>query len=74
MIHASKIHELVEIHPFFSIGWVAESGERIFVKKCKCTSFHSSGNTLNILIMGSGEIRKINRHTITEFNGEEIIL
>lgn len=74
MIHSSKIHLLVEQHKVFSIGWVAENGERIHVRKCKCTSFHSSGDTLNILIIDSGQIRTINRYTITEFNGEEVVL
>ena len=74
MIHSSKIHELVDVHPFFSIAWIAESGEKIYVNRCKCTSFHSSGNTLNILIIESGEVRKVNRYTITEFNGQEVVL
>ncbi|MCK9627722.1 MAG: hypothetical protein M0R37_03920 [Bacteroidales bacterium] len=74
MIHSSKIHELVETIKIFSIGWVSESGEKIHVRKCTCTSFHSSGDTLNILIIDSGQIRKIRRVTITEFNGEEVVI
>jgi len=74
MIHSSKIHELVDVVPVFSIGWVAESGEKIYVRKARCTSFHSSGDTMNIMILDSGQIRKIKRITITEFNGEEVIL
>lgn len=74
MIHSSKIHELVEVVPVFSIGWISESGERIHVRKAKCTSFHSSGETMNIMIIDSGQIRKVKRITITEFNGEEVIL
>lgn len=74
MIHASKIHELVDVHPLFSIGWITESGEKIYVRQCRCTSFHSSGDTLNILITESGEVRKVNRYTITEFNGQEVVL
>lgn len=74
MIHSSKIHELVDVVPIFSIGWVSESGEKIYVRKARCTSFHSSGDTMNIMILDSGQIRKIKRITITEFNGEEVIL
>lgn len=74
MIHYSKIHELVDVVPVFSIGWVAESGEKIYVRKATCTSFHSSGETLNIKIIDSGLIRKVNRITITEFNGEEVFV
>lgn len=74
MIHSSKIHELVDLIHVFSIGWVSESGEMIHVRKAKCTSFHSSGDTLNILIIDSGQVRKVNRLTITEFNGQEVVL
>ena len=74
MIHSSKIHELVEVVPVFSIAWITVSGEKVYVRKAKCTSFHSSGETLNIMILESGQVRKVNRMTITEFNGEEVIL
>lgn len=74
MIHSSKIHELVEVVPVFSIGWVTESGEKVYVRRARCTSFHSSGDTMNIMVLESGEIRKVNRYTITEFNGEEVTI
>jgi len=74
MIHSSKIHELVDVVPVFSIAWITASGEKVYVRKAKCTSFHSSGETLNIMILESGQVRKVNRMTITEFNGEEVIL
>lgn len=74
MIHYSKIHELVDVVPVFSIGWVASNGEKIYVRRARCTSFHSSGDTMNILILDSREVRKVNRMTIIEFNGEEVIL
>jgi len=74
MINASAIHHLVQTHTFFSISWIAESGEVIRVPKCRCTSFHGNGDTLNILIPQSNQVRTVNRNTIIEFNGEEIIL
>jgi hypothetical protein len=74
MIHSSKIHELVDVVPVFSIAWVTASGEKVYIRKAKCTSFHSAGETMNIMIIDSRQIRKVNRLTITEFNGEEVIL
>lgn len=74
MINASAIHQLVQTHPFFSISWIAEGGEIISVPKCRCTSFHGDGVTLNIFIPQSNQVRTVNRNTIIEFNGEEIIL
>jgi len=74
MIHASKIFELVQIHPSFSLTFVAKNGELVTVDECRCTSFHSSGKTMNIRIPASGQIRKVNRKTVTAFNGEEVFL
>jgi len=74
MISASRIHELVQQLQVFSIKWVATDGELVSIEKCRCTSFHGSGDTLNILIIPSGEVRTVNRNTIIEFNGEEVIL
>lgn len=74
MIHSSKIHELVDVVPIFSIAWVSESGEKIYIRRARCTSFHSSGDTMNIMVIESGQIRKIKRISIIEFNGEEVII
>lgn len=74
MIHSSKIHELVDVVPIFSIAWVSESGEKIYIRRARCTSFHSSGETMNIMVIESGQIRKIKRISIIEFNGEEVII
>ena len=38
------------------------------------TSFHGEGETFNIKIIPSGEIRKVNRYTVIEINGEEVVL
>lgn len=74
MIHASKLFELVQIHPSFSLTFVAKNGELVTVDECRCTSFHSSGKTMNIQILSSGQIRKVNRKTIIAFNGKEVFL
>lgn len=74
MIHASRIHVLVQQMQDFSISWVAEDGSIVRVPHCRCTSFHGAGETLNILIPVSGQVRTVNRNTIIEFNGEEVIL
>lgn len=74
MILSSKIHDLVEMHKEFSIKWVAESGEIISVAKCRLTSFFGNGQTFNVMLLPSKEIRKVNRFTVIEFNGEEVVL
>ena len=72
MIHESKLFELVQMHPVFSLSFVAKSGELVEVDDC--TSFHSFGKTMNILILASRLVRKVNRKTVTAFNGEEVFL
>ena len=74
MVHISKLFEIAETKPDFSITWVAESGEVVHIDHARCTSFHASGDTMNVQCLASGEIRKVNRYTITEFCGEEVIL
>lgn len=74
MIHESKIFELVQVHPTFSLQFVTATGELVTVDECSCTSFHSSGKTMNIKIAASGQFRKVNRKTITKFNGQEVFL
>ena len=74
MISSSKICELAKLKKEISLKWVAESGEIISVDKCVPTSFHGEGATFNIKIIPSGEIRKVNRLTVIEINGEEVVL
>ncbi len=74
MIHASKIFELVQALKQFSLQWVTEQGELIDAPECCCTSFHSSGKTMNVMLLPSRQIRKVNRKTITAINGKEVFL
>lgn len=74
MIHISKIHIIAAQLRQFSLCWVAQDGRRIFCPKCKMTSFHSKGKTFNVVLLDSGEVRKVNRYTITEINGEEVVM
>lgn len=74
MIHVSKIFELVQVHKSFSLQFVTATGELVTVDECSCTSFHSAGKTMNIRIASSGQFRKVNRKTITQFNGEEVFI
>lgn len=74
MIHVSKISEIVRRLPVFSITWVAADGELVHIEQCRMTSFHGSGDTMNVMILASGEVRKVNRLTMTELNGEEVVL
>ncbi len=75
MLHISQIHKLVEpAGTEFSVKFVAQKGYEVFAETAVCTSFHSKGRTMNIKFLPSGEIRKLRRCTITEFNGEEVVL
>ena len=73
MIHESKLFELVQAHKSFSLQFVAASGELVTVDQCSCTSFFSGGKTMNIKLQ-NGQFRKVNRKTVTRFNGEEVFL
>lgn len=73
-IHLSQLFEYVQTKKEFSITWISESGEKIFVSKARVTSFHSSGSTLNIECVESGQIRKVNRNTIIEIDGMEVYI
>ena len=74
MIHSSKISEVAKLKKHISLRWVAEKGEIIKVDDAVCTSFHGEGTTFNIMIFPSKEIRKVNRYTVIELNGEEVVL
>lgn len=73
MIHESKLFEVVQQLDTFSLQWVSKSGELIDAK-CRYTSFHSSGKTMNVQLADSGLIRKVNRKTVTKINGQEVFL
>lgn len=74
MIHVSKIFELAQTLKQFSLQWVSERGELIDAPECVCSSFHSSGKTMNVLLLPSRQVRKVNRKTITAINGKEVFL
>lgn len=74
MIHESKLFEVVQALKTFSIKWVSTSGELIEAEECRCTSFHSSGKTMNVMMPKSGLVRKVNRKTVVSINGQEVFL
>ncbi|MBO6168504.1 MAG: hypothetical protein J6O51_00880 [Bacteroidales bacterium] len=74
MITANKICDFAKLKKQISLKWVAESGELITVEQAVVTSFHGNGSTFNIKVLPSGEIRKVNRLTVMEINGEEVVL
>ena len=74
MIHVSKLFEVVQMHETFSLSWVSEKGELVEVEECRCTSFHSSGRTMNVQLKANGQFRKVNRFTVVAFNGVEVFL
>jgi hypothetical protein len=67
------LHQLVE-QGEFSIAFVAEQGNIVLAKRAICTSWHSSGRTMNIKFLDSKEIRTIRRCTIIAFNDQEVAL
>lgn len=74
MISCNKICDIARLKNEISLKWVAENGEVISVDKAIPTSFHGEGTTFNIMILPSREIRKVNRFTVVEINGEEVTL
>lgn len=74
MISASVICEIAKLQREISLKWVAQTGEIIAVDRAVPTSFHGDGQTFNIKLLPSGEIRTVNRNTVIELNGEEVIL
>ena len=72
-MHWSHLHEIVR-HGEFSLRFVATDGEVVHLPRCVCSSFYSRGSTMNVKLCESGEVRKINRVTIVEVNGEEVYL
>lgn len=74
MISASVICDIARLQKEISLKWVAASGEIIAVDRAIPTSFHGDGQTFNVKLLPSGEIRTVNRYTVIELNGEEVIL
>lgn len=58
----------------FQIKFVKENGEIREYKRCVLTSFHSAGDTLNVMPDGEQYPRKIRRVTIIEFNNIRVYL
>ena len=73
MILVNVLHKMVEKGEF-SIAFVAEAGNIVICQRAICTSWHSSGRTMNIKFLESKEIRTIRRCTIIAFNDEELCL
>ena len=74
MINISRIYALAEAHAEFSLDFIDAEGHRQHIDRCAMTSFHSNGTTMNVRCIPSGQIRKINRYSITAFNGEETVI
>lgn len=77
-IHYSKIKEIVERRkdgrPIgFSLQFCKKStGELMNYPQCVLTSWHSTGGTMNVLIAGESQPRKIRRCLITKINDIKI--
>jgi len=73
MLHSSDIHKIVEKGEF-SIRFVSTSGAIVNGQKVICSSFHSSGRTMNVKFCDSAQIRTVRRCTITHINNQEVYL
>lgn len=73
MLHISQLHKLVE-HGEFSLSFISTDGQKVKAQRCICSSFHSSGRTMNIKFCDSQEIRTVRRCTVTSLNNEEVVL
>lgn len=69
----NHLHTMVE-RGEFSIAFVAKEGNIVACQRAICTSWHSSGRTMNIKFLESKEIRTIRRCTIIAFNDQEVSL
>lgn len=74
MIHVSKIHTMAAGGKEIALKSVSKEGEILSYPRCVITSFHGNGDTFNVLLIPSKEIRKVNRYTVIEVNGEEVVL
>lgn len=76
-LHHRHLNSLIDDNgkTSFSLKYVKRStGEIITLKGWVCTSWHSEGDTLNVRNPENGEVRKLRRDLIIEFNGREIIM
>ena len=74
MIHKSKLFELVQMHPTFSLTFVAASGELVKIDLCRCTSWYSIGGTMDVKLPHKKDPITVNTRTITNFNGQEVFI
>ena len=74
IIRQGLLHELVESLDTFSITWVTEHGHLAHIEHATCTSWHSSGDTMNIKDTDTGNQFTVIIDTITLFAGKEVVL
>ena len=73
-IRQGVLHELVERLQQFSITWATEHGHWATVEHATCTSWHSSGDTMNIKDTDTVNLFTVIIDTIKLFNGKEVVL
>lgn len=72
-MHISQLHKSIG-RGEFSVRFVSERGELIEMNQCVLTSWHTLGNTFNVLLTVSQQTRTINKYTILSINGQELYL
>ncbi|MEG2099750.1 MAG: hypothetical protein RRY42_07570 [Mucinivorans sp.] len=73
MIHISKLRKLIE-RGEFSLTFVAKDGNIVTIANCVVSSWHTLGDTFNIVLPTSEQVRTINKFTITSVNNQELYI
>jgi hypothetical protein len=81
MLHLSRIYDIIEKRDAkkrpveFSIIFVKKStGEKVFIPAATCTSTSFRPRTINIMVVASGEIRKVRASLILAINETKIYI
>ncbi|MEG0468253.1 MAG: hypothetical protein RR551_08275 [Mucinivorans sp.] len=73
MIHISKLRKLIE-RGEFSLTFVAKDGNIVTIANCVVSSWHTLGDTFNIVLPTSEQVRTINKFTIISVNNQELYI
>jgi hypothetical protein len=81
MIHFSALRAIMERRDSngdplpFSLVYVKKStGEKISIENAVLTSWSHPGNSFNVKLLNSGQVRKLLLTLVTEFNGKSVYI
>ncbi|MEG1414685.1 MAG: hypothetical protein RSB32_05925 [Mucinivorans sp.] len=73
MIHISKLRKMIE-RGEFTLTFVAKAGDIVVIDSCVVSSWHTLGDTFNIVLPTSQQVRTINKFTIISVNNQELYI